>query len=34
MARKWLSPTGWMEKGPIGTCGMEKGPNKDFYDEL
>ena len=29
-----LGPTGWMLKGPIGTSLMEKGPSKDFYDEL
>ena len=23
-----------MEKGPIGTCRMEKGSSEDFYDEL
>jgi hypothetical protein len=23
-----------MEKGPIGTCRMEKGSSGDFYDEL
>ena len=34
MTREWLGPTGRMENGPIGTCGMEKGPSGDFYDEL
>ena len=29
-----LGPIGRMEKGPIGTCQMEKGPSGDFYDEL
>ena len=23
-----------MEKGPTGTCRMEKGSSEDFYDEL
>ena len=34
MTRKQLDPTGLIEKGPIGTRQMEKGPSVDFYDEL
>jgi hypothetical protein len=31
----WTSgPTGLMQKGPVGTRQMEKGPSRDFYDEL
>ena len=34
MTRKPSGPTGQMLKGPIGTHRIEKGPSKDFYDEL
>jgi len=34
MTRKPSGPIGRMEKGPIGTCRMEKGSSRDFYDEL
>ena len=34
MTRKSLGPIGRMQKGPVGTHRMEKGPNGDFYDEL
>jgi hypothetical protein len=34
VTRKPSSPIGRMEKGPIGTCHMEKGSSEDFYDEL
>ena len=34
ITRKLLGPTGRMEKGPTGTCWMEKGLSGDFYDEL
>ena len=34
MTRKPLGPTGWMLKGPVGTHRTEKGPSRDFYDEL
>jgi hypothetical protein len=33
MTHKPLGPTGWMQKDPIGTRRMEKGPSGDFYDE-
>ena len=34
MTHERSGPTGRMEKGPTVTCGMEKGPSEDFYDEL
>jgi hypothetical protein len=34
MTQKPSGPTGQMLKGPIGTRRMEKGPRRDFYDEL
>jgi hypothetical protein len=34
MTRKLSGPIGWMQKGPTGTHRMEKGPSRDFYDEL
>jgi hypothetical protein len=34
VTRKPSGPTGRIEKGPTGTCCMEKGSSGDFYDEL
>ena len=34
LTRKPSGPIGRMQKGPIGTRRMEKGPSGDFYDEL
>ena len=34
MTCKPLGLTGRMEKGHVGTRRMEKGPSRDFYDEL
>jgi hypothetical protein len=34
VTRKLLGPTGRMLKGPVGTHRMEKGPSRNFYDEL
>ena len=34
MTRKPSGPTSRMLKGPVGTRRTEKGPSRDFYDEL
>jgi hypothetical protein len=34
MTRKLSDPIGRMQKGPTGTRRMEKGPSRDFYEEL
>ena len=34
LTRKPSGPIGRMQKGPIGTRRMDKGPSGDFYDEF
>jgi hypothetical protein len=34
VTRKPSGPTGQMLKGPAGTHWTEKGPSREFYDEL
>jgi hypothetical protein len=34
VTHKPSGPTGWIEKGPVVTRRMKKGPSEDFYDEL